>query len=125
MNKPIPLLFLPQYINRVVDDKPGVYVLGDDENGFEPKYVGRSDTSLKNRLITHNHLYNHSYFIFKYVDDEKEAFFTEAKWWHDCKDNGMDLDNKIHPDAPNGSLLECPYCAFARDAQEVLSKKVG
>lgn len=126
MNKPIPLLFLPNYINKVVEDgRPGVYVLGDDESGFVPRYVGRSDTSLKKRLMTHNHLYDHAYFIFKYVESEKEAFYTEAKWWHDCKELGLDIDNRIHPDAPNGTFLECPYCAFARDARDILLEKAG
>ncbi len=121
MTKPSPILFIPKYISKTIEDnRPGVYVLGDDQNGFIPKYVGRSDTSLKRRLMTHNHLYEHEYFIFKYVNNVKEAFFTEAKWWHDCQGNGYDLDNKIHPDAPNGMILECPYCAFARDATELL-----
>ena len=121
MTKSTHILFLPKYINKVLlEGKPGVYVLGDDDGGFVPKYVGRSDTSLKNRLLTHNHLYEHSYFIYRYVDNDKEAFYTEAKWWHDCLNNGLVLDNRIHPDAPNGTYLECPYCAFAREARSVI-----
>ena len=121
MNKAIPMLFLPKVVSDNIEDgRPGVYVLGDDEDGFVPKYVGRSDSSLKKRLMTHNHLYEHSYFIYKYVDNEKEAFYTESKWWHDCKAQGLVLDNRIHPDAPNGTSLECPYCAFARNAHDLI-----
>jgi len=127
MNKAIPVAFLPPNIRKVVKgDKAGVYILGNEENGeFVPKYVGRSDYSIRHRLLTHNYMYNYEYFVFKYVRNTKEAFLTEAKWWHDCLNNELKIDNKIHPDSPNGIYIECPYCAFAKDMNELLCHKIA
>ncbi|MDU2106215.1 hypothetical protein [Clostridium sp.] len=110
----VPRLFIPDVIKEVVlSNRPGVYVLGDNENGFVYRYVGRSDTCIRTRLLTHNYLYKYEYFIFRYVDNPKEAYYYESKWWHDCANMG--INNKIHPDAPSGSRLVCPYCSFANN----------
>lgn len=109
----IPRLFTQGVINEVIiDNKPGVYVLGNDKCGFDYKYVGRSDTSLKRRLLSHNYLYQYEYFIYTYSNSPKEAFYLECKWWHDCMD--YKIVNKIHPASPKGSKYECPYCHFAQ-----------
>ena len=121
MSNGIPILFKPKLIRNVVEkDRPGVYVLGNDENGFKPKYVGRSDYCIRNRLLTHNHLYDYDYFMFKYVDNQRDAFYLEAKWWHDCINNGVELDNMIHPDAPSGTFWTCPYCDFAKSVKDIV-----
>lgn len=110
-----PYLFLPEVIREYVQPgRPGVYVLGDNENGFQYRYVGRSDTCLQTRLLTHNHLYRFEYFIFRYVDSPKDGFLLESKWWHDCRVQGFPLVNQIHPDAPSHSGFTCPYCDFVR-----------
>lgn len=91
----------------------GTYILGDSADGyFFPKYVGRSDTCLRRRLLTHNHFGDYPYYIFVYEESPKLAFFDECKWWHDCQISGIELDNKIHPDSPDGENLSCPYCGF-------------
>lgn len=121
MIKVTPLLFTEKNVRRyVAEDRPGVYVLGNDVNGFKPCYVGRSDRSIRRRLLTHNHLYDFEYFIFKYTKDEKEAFYGECKWWHDCNNQGAILANKIHPDSPSDNNLECPYCSFNRSVIQSL-----
>lgn len=125
MSKAIPVTFLPKNVRRIVKkDCAGVYVLGNEENGkFVPKYIGRSDYSIRHRLLTHNHMYDYEYFVFMYVNGMEAAFLMESKWWHDCLNNGIDIDNKIHPDTPSGAYIECPYCAFAKDMNELLYHK--
>ncbi len=112
-----PFRLTPDVIRKVVpEDKVGVYALGDVENGeFTIKYVGRSDSSLQKRLLTHNYLYRFSYFIFCCTDNEKEAFEMESRWWHICNNEHVILCNHIHPDAPSGVSISCPYCSAARE----------
>lgn len=108
----IPMKFTPSVIRAIVlPDKPGVYALGNDENGFKVGYVGRSDYCLQNRLATHNHLYSFDYFIFKYASCVEEAFELECRFWHASKEKK--ITNQIHPASPTNSGLRCPYCSFA------------
>ena len=125
MTKATPVLFYPKLIRKMIKkDEPGVYVLGNEQNGeFVPRYVGRSDYSLRKRLLTHNHLYEYDYVVFRTVSCSKEAFYTESKWWHDCNNNGYEIDNKIHPDAPSGTYIECPYCSFAKEMNNLLKRR--
>ncbi|MBD8522362.1 hypothetical protein [Lysinibacillus fusiformis] len=114
-----PHLFLPEVIRNVVQtDRPGVYVLGNDKNGFQNGYVGRSDTCLRRRLLTHNYLYEYEYFIFIYTKTPQQAFWLESQWWHNCQESG--ISNFIHPASPSGSGLECPYCHFAYHVKNLL-----
>lgn len=115
-----PQLFVPQVIRKVVKaDCPGVYVLGNDKNGLDYGYVGRSDTCLRSRLLTHNHLYEYEYFIFTYAKNAQEAFWLESQWWHNCRGSGV--SNLIHPASPSGTGLECPYCHFASHVKNALA----
>ena len=115
MMSAIPFRMTPDVIRaEVTKGLPGVYVLGDIENGkFIFKYVGRSDSCLQTRLLTHDYLYEYSYFVFSYVKDAKKAFELESKWWHDCRNNSISLRNHIHPDSPSNQFLICPYCQFS------------
>lgn len=110
-------LFSPETIRRVVSpDKCGVYALGDMEDGeFQVKYVGRSDSCLRTRLLTHNHMYEFTYFYFLYMDSPAAAYRFESRWWHACVDFGVPVINKIHPDSPSNAFLTCPYCRFAQN----------
>lgn len=107
--------FTPDSIRKAVPDGvPGVYVLGEiTSDGFLPKYVGRSDTNVRKRLLTHNYLYDYSYFLIEVVSTPGQAYLNEAKWWHDCLTKDIELANKIHPDSPAGAAHECPFCTFA------------
>lgn len=116
-------LFVPEVIREVV--KPahsGVYVLGNEKDGFQYGYVGRSDTCLKSRLLAHNHLYEYDYFIFTYTRSSQHAFFIESEWFHNCKKSG--IGNLIHPASPQGSGLECPYCHFASHIDKDMALKI-
>lgn len=58
-----PVIFLPGVVRAIVDaGRPGTYVLGTGSD-FEAGYVGRSDTCVRSRLASHNHLYRFDYFI--------------------------------------------------------------
>ncbi|MEA1955124.1 MAG: hypothetical protein U9N02_01355 [Campylobacterota bacterium] len=76
---------------------------------FVPKYIGRSDSDLKARLL--NHVSNEQYkeFKYSYATSQKAAFKKECQNFHDFG-GSKKLDNDIHPDRPNGSGLECPIC---------------
>lgn len=117
-----PYRMTPDVIRSVVQKyRPGAYILGDENNGqLIFRYVGRSDCCLQTRLLTHGLLYHCSYFIFSYTNTAKGAFELESKWWHDCKNSGMNLLNIIHPDSPTGSSLLCPYCHFQNGIKKYL-----
>lgn len=116
-------LMLPAVIRRSVEpDRPGAYMLGEIEHGqFSVRYVGRSDSCLRTRLLNHNYLYEFSYFVFRYASSPKEAFLIECKWWHDHHAKRGVLLNKIHPGAPAGQSLSCPYCHFAQGMKDFFS----
>lgn len=119
MKRCLPTVFLPERIRQVVEpDRPGVYALGDVENGgLQVKYIGRSDSCVMTRLLTHNYLYAFSYFFVQYARSPEEAFRLESRWWHSCREAGVPLYNRVHPDAPANSGALCPYCTFAEDSR--------
>jgi len=108
----LPRRFTPEVVRLVVEPgRPGAYALGHSRVGqFEIGYVGRSDTCLQNRLVTHNYLWRFDYFIFQQAADEYEAYALECEFWHSFKDQ---VRNLIHPASPQGSGLGCQYCGFA------------
>lgn len=118
----IPYRFTPDVIRSVVPETAiGTYALVDVEEGqLSIKYVGRSDVSLRNRLLTHNYLYTYSFFIICFTASMNEAFVLESKWWHDCKNNGIRLVNAIHPDSPSQMNLVCPYCQFKAGIRSII-----
>lgn len=115
-----PLRMTTDVIREAVQkNRLGAYILGNEICGrFVFKYVGRSDYCLQTRLLTHGRLYYCPYFVFFYTDTAKEAFELESKWWHDCINTNVQLINHIHPDAPSGMGLVCPYCQFSHAAKE-------
>lgn len=121
-----PYRFSPDAIRQIIPEGCiGVYALGDIENGvFSIKYVGRSDCSLRRRLLTHNLLYKYPYFIFAIVDTVKAGFELESRWWHDCKIARLALINRIHPDARSGERTKCPYCEFSDNIRKFLREEV-
>ena len=86
---------------------PGAYALGNLRgNTFYVEYVGRSDSDLAERLKCWVGSYSH--FKAGYFDSPLAAFKKECDLYHDFKDGG--LDNKVHPDRPNGSGWKCHRC---------------
>ena len=93
---------------RIEKNRAGNYAYGYSEDGtFYVKYVGRSDTDLNGR-IKHG-IGQYREFKFSYAENSKDAFEKECKNYHDF--GGSDsLDNDIHPDKPDDTDYECPFC---------------
>jgi hypothetical protein len=98
--------------NETIDEKvtktsAGAYALGylNDKKLFVPKYVGRSDDDINGRLK--DWVGKYAYFKFEYYDSAKAAFEKECNLYHDWKSQ---LDNKLHPDRPEGTNWKCPRC---------------
>ncbi|MEI6746346.1 MAG: hypothetical protein WCL34_10315 [Methylococcaceae bacterium] len=94
--------------NQVTKISAGNYALGKTENGiFNVRYVGRSDSDLNARLK--QHVGKHPKFKYSYASSPKAAFEQECRNFHDF--GGVEkLENKIHPDRPEGCAWECPVC---------------
>lgn len=89
----------------VLKKKIGNYALGYLRNAkFIPKYVGRSDNDLNDRLKKYVNS-NYKRFRFMYQTSAKNAFLKECENYHDFEEQ---LDNDIHPDKPNGTNWKCP-----------------
>ena len=100
-------------INRLIGDGViGNYALGLKTNNgsFMVKYVGRSDTNLKQRLIQHlSDEKKYPFFKYHVAQTIKEAYLWECKNFHDFGGEEY-LDNKVHPAKPEGLKDTCPYC---------------
>lgn len=103
------------YTQEEIDKRVPAGVIGNyafgystDGSDFYVQYVGRSDKDLLTRI---NHsLGEYTHFKFSVASTEKEAYEKECKNWHDFGGPEGKLDNDIHPDSPDYSGLECPYC---------------
>ncbi len=88
---------------------PGAYILGWISNGtFYVQYVGRSNSDINNRL--HFHVGKYESFMFDYFLSPKSAFEKECELWHNFGGPEGRLDNKNHPDRPDGTNWRCPRC---------------
>lgn len=94
---------------RVTNTSPGNYALGytNSDGTFIVKYVGRSDGNLNARL--HDWAGKYDKFKYSYATSPKAAFEKECQNYHDFGGKEK-LDNKVHPDRPNGSGWKCPHC---------------
>lgn len=91
----------------VTQTKAGVYALDKTTTpGFKISYVGRADDDLNKRLK--NWVGEYKYFKFEYATSPKDAYEKECELWHDSGGAEGKLDNKIHPDCPNGTNWKCP-----------------
>ena len=86
----------------------GVYALGHTgaDGKFRVQHIGRSDIDVREKLrgcIGSNTMFKYGYF-----PSSKAAFEKECDLFHDFGPPG----NRIHPDRPAGSSLECPHCRF-------------
>lgn len=96
-------------IDDVANEKPGVYVLGNNLSAFGliVKYVGRSDESLNKRL--RDWIGHYKYFTGEYADNGVDAYKKECKYFH-LYGGFEKLDNEVHPDKPEGYNIGCPIC---------------
>lgn len=105
--------FNSQTIDKKVKPKlVGNYALGyiGERGGFVPKYVGRSDTDLKAELekrLSDREFGKYKKFKFSYEDSRKAAYEKECQNYHDFDEDK--LDNKKHPDKPDGTDYPCPH----------------
>jgi hypothetical protein len=94
--------------HKVSSNTIGVYWLGKKKKGsFDIRYVGRSDSCVKTRLMQHIETDKFTHFSFKSTKTIYEAFRLECMEWHLRADHTY---NKIHPDSPRHLPYVCPYC---------------
>ena len=89
----------------------GNYALGyTKDKTFYVKYVGRSDSDLKARLLSHVSSGRYKEFKYSYATSPKAAFEKECQNFHDF--GGIEkLDNDMHPDLPDNSKnWKFPVC---------------
>lgn len=91
----------------------GVYLLGEPDSAgrFVFQYVGRSDTDLRRRLLRHCSAARALFFRHVVCPDSLNAFRLECYFWHAAQDEHA-ISNQIHPAAPCGIQLSCPYCSI-------------
>ncbi|NUB11405.1 hypothetical protein GAY28_01015 [Azospirillum brasilense] len=87
----------------------GAYML---LTGDKPLYVGRSDSCLRNRLVTHELLPLASHVVWHACHSPRQAYHLEAFWYDRLKAEGQ-LLNRVHPAKPGFSNELCPYCELA------------
>jgi len=93
---------------QVTRTSPGNYALGRVSDGtFYLSYVGRSDTDLNNRLK--DWIGKYKKFMYSYATSAKAAFEKECKNYHDFGESEK-LNNKNHPQRPDGINWKCPVC---------------
>jgi hypothetical protein len=94
---------------KVESGKKGNFALGylkEPTGGFVVKYVGRSDTDLKEDLLFNlPKSSTRQKFKFDYAQTEKEAFEKECKNYHDFR---KQLENEQHPRRPKDKNYPCP-----------------
>ena len=80
--------------------------------GKEPIYIGRSDTCLRNRLLSHAHTKRADYFDYDIQWTVAKCFVAECSTYHALLGQ---IDNLIHPRTPNGLDIKCPFCRSTFD----------
>lgn len=106
---------------------PGNYAFGnirkkDGRDTFYPKYIGRSDTDLKQEIINQGttnmidpktKLPVFGFFKFVYAKNADEAYKKECIDYHEYKSS---LTNQIHPATPKNSKVKCPVegCEYSK-----------
>ena len=106
-----PFVFTASEIDKQITRTcAGNYALGrkNDKGGLTVKYVGRADSDVNDRIKDHLGK-SYSHFKFCYATSPKAAFEKECENYHDFGGSAK-LDNKIHPDRPDGASWKCPRC---------------
>lgn len=90
---------------QITETSPGNYAYGHvKDNTFYVEYVGRADSDLNDR-IKHG-VGQYKRFKYSYAKNAKEAYEEECRNYHDFSP----VDNKRHPDKPDGKNYKCPIC---------------
>lgn len=123
-----PYILRKSTIEKVITEvKPGNYAFGnirkkDGRDTFYPKYIGRSDTDLKQEIINQgiNNMIDpktklpvFDCFKFVYSKNADEAYKKECIDYHAFK---KQLTNQIHPAIPKNSKVKCPVevCEYSK-----------
>ena len=83
---------------------PGTYLL---YRTGRPIYAGRSDSDLRNRLITHALTERAEHFGFGVFSDSDRAYDMECALFHALEPR---VTNLIHPASPKGTGRSCFIC---------------
>ena len=95
----------------VTKTSPGNYGLGSsskDRTAFYVRYVGRSDSDIKQELKARLTL-RYAEFKFSHSTSARSAFGKECRNYHEFGGSEK-LDNKVHPTQPANADWECPVC---------------
>lgn len=103
---------------RVKPGRIGNYAYGyiNDCGAFIVKYIGRSDSDLRERIkhglkdMEENPSLKYERFKFSYAETIGEAYLKECQNYHDFKGDQGYLANKVHPASPTGINLSCVLC---------------
>tara|TARA_Y100000310_G_C20188820_1_gene581565 strand:+ start:195 stop:563 length:369 start_codon:yes stop_codon:yes gene_type:complete len=108
MNKKKYYVLRPEIIRKEVKKNcPGVYTLGKfDKNKFYVKYVGRSETCLRRRLLEHARKSFSKFFNFRQYSDKNSAIRNEVVEFFTYSD----IDNKIKPSSKAGMIPGLKNC---------------
>jgi hypothetical protein len=100
----------------------GAYVLGKYVGGeFSPLYVGRSDSCLLTRILTHNYRNLATHVAWRIRSSQRDAFHQECALYHTYEEEPWFL-NKVHPASPKGSGLICPFCSYSIEEIDVFAE---
>ena len=94
----------------VGETHPGVYQLGSlFQDSFFLRYIGRSDTDVRETLKSWVGCDRYSHFRFRYSSSPPAAFAEECREYHE-NGGSEDLDNESHPQRPEDTDWKCPVC---------------
>ena len=75
------------------------------------RYIGRSDSSVRRRLLQHVRDGVYDYFWVEHKRTPLDAFRRECNLYHR---HIRTIDNKVHPSRPRGYRGQCPRCSEFR-----------
>lgn len=87
---------------------PGTYRLRRSWTG-PVRYVGRSDSSVRRRLLQHAREGDYSNFYVEHFETPVQAFFRESRLYHYHIGT---IENEIHPARPAGYDGPCSGCSI-------------
>jgi hypothetical protein len=97
----------------------GAYVLWDQDT---PVYAGRSDTSLRRRLLEHTANRSVQYFSYDAAPSVTAAYEMECSLFHAL---GPALRNAIHPHRPHAQHHDCAFCSETVARVRARARAVG
>lgn len=108
--------FLPSIVRAFIPKNTiGVYALFAKS---KPIYIGRSDTSLQQRLASHPLVGTASHFMWQTCKTVEQAFYFESAWYHVLCGN-HNIINVIHPATPANSQKKLPFLHEKRQPRTI------